>query len=140
MKIDQDTDRKEGFQRCLNARAVSAAGTAEVPTRTLIRSATSRADRGGQILRAVGDPVRWQIVQLLAQEQLCVCHLTEALEIAQPLVSHHVKVLREAGLIQGERFRYWTYYRLVPEVFGEIAELLAGMPTAAGRSKRRPCE
>jgi ArsR family transcriptional regulator, arsenate/arsenite/antimonite-responsive transcriptional repressor len=110
-----------------------------VPTPTLTRSATEGVDRGDHALRALGDPVRWQIVRLLATEQLCVCHLTEELEVGQPLVSHHLKVLREAGLIEGERFRYWTYYRLVPGAFGEIANLLRGLPTAAGQRERRPC-
>jgi ArsR family transcriptional regulator, arsenate/arsenite/antimonite-responsive transcriptional repressor len=67
-------------------------------------------------------------------------HLTEELGVGQPLVSHHLKVLREAGLVEGERFRYWTYYRLVPGAFGEIANLLRGLPTAAGQRDRRACD
>lgn len=105
---------------------------------TLTRSASPHADVD-QALRALGEPLRWQIVQLLAKEQLCACHLTEELEIGQPLVSHHLKVLREAGLIEGERFRYWTYYRLVPGAFGDLANLLEALPPAAGHSERRPC-
>jgi ArsR family transcriptional regulator, arsenate/arsenite/antimonite-responsive transcriptional repressor len=110
-----------------------------VPTQTLTRPSRSHADRGVEALQALADPLRWQIVQLLAREQLCVCHLTEELEVGQPLVSHHLKVLREAGLIEGERFRYWTYYRLVPGAFGEIASLLDGLTAAAGQRERRPC-
>jgi ArsR family transcriptional regulator len=111
-----------------------------VPPQTLTRSAPPRADRGEQVLRALAEPLRWQIVQLLASEQLCVCHLTEELVVGQPLVSHHLKVLREAGLVEGERFRYWTYYRLVPDAFDEIASLLRGLPTSAGQRERRPCD
>jgi len=48
-------------------------------------------------------------------------------------------VLREAGLVENKRFRYWTYYRLVPAAFGEIASLLKTLPTAAGQRARRPC-
>jgi ArsR family transcriptional regulator, arsenate/arsenite/antimonite-responsive transcriptional repressor len=126
--------------RALSAvRAKRAARTADVPTQTLTRPSIPDADHGDQVLRALADPLRWQIVQLLATEQLCVCHLTEELEVGQPLVSHHLKVLREAGLVDGERFRYWTYYRLVPDAFGEIASLLEGLPTAAGQRERRPC-
>jgi ArsR family transcriptional regulator, arsenate/arsenite/antimonite-responsive transcriptional repressor len=110
-----------------------------MPTPTLTRSAPSHVD-GDQVLRALADPLRWQIVQLFAGEQLCVCHLTEELGVSQPLVSHHLKVLREAGLVEGERFRYWTYYRLVPGAFGEIANLLRGLPTAAGQRDRRACD
>ena len=52
-----------------------------------------------ELARALGDPPRWRIVELLAEEQLCVAHLAEELHTAQPLVSHHLKVLRQAGLI-----------------------------------------
>jgi ArsR family transcriptional regulator len=110
-----------------------------MPIETLRRPASSDAGRGNEVLRALAEPLRWQIVELLAREQLCVCHLTEELDAAQPLVSHHLKVLREAGLVEGERFRYWTYYRLVPAAFGEIASLLKVLPTAAGHRARRPC-
>ncbi len=72
-------------------------------------------DASMALARALGDPLRWRIVTLLSGEQLCVSHLAEALGAAQPLVSHHLKVLREAGLLQTERYRYWTYYRLHPD-------------------------
>ncbi|HEU4399422.1 MAG TPA: metalloregulator ArsR/SmtB family transcription factor, partial [Actinomycetota bacterium] len=65
-----------------------------------------------ELARALGDPLRWRIVELLAAEQLCVAHLAEELQTAQPLVSHHLKVLRAAGLVETDRYRYWTYYRL----------------------------
>jgi ArsR family transcriptional regulator len=92
-------------------------------------------------LRALAEPVRWRIVELLADEQLCVCHLTEELGISQPLVSHHLRILREAGLVTGERVRYWTYYRLVPEAVARLAADLAGFSTGApaGERSRRPC-
>jgi ArsR family transcriptional regulator len=90
-------------------------------------------------LRALADPVRWQILQSLADEDLCVCHLTEELGLAQPLVSHHLKVLREAGLVESERFRYWTYYRLVPGAFRELAQTLRELPSAVRQRRRRPC-
>lgn len=93
------------------------------------------------VLRALADPLRLEIVGLLANEQLCVCHLTEELGVAQPLVSHHLKVLRDAGLVQSERFRYWTYYRLRQEQLAEIAENLAGLALDAPTAEhaRRPC-
>jgi ArsR family transcriptional regulator, arsenate/arsenite/antimonite-responsive transcriptional repressor len=110
-----------------------------MPTQTLSRSAPADVD-GDQVLRALGEPLRWRIVQLLVSEQLCACHLTEELDVAQPLVSHHLRVLREVGLIEGERFRYWTYYRLVPAAFDDVASLLGNLPTAAGQRERRPCQ
>ena len=68
-----------------------------------------------ELARVVSDPTRWRIVELLADEDLCVCHLTEELGAAQNLVSHHLRVLRDAGVVDSERHRYWTYYRLRPE-------------------------
>src|SRR5215211_5217232 len=77
-----------------------------------------------ELARALGDPLRWRIVELLATEQLCVAHLAEELATAQPLVSHHLKVLREAGLIEPDRYRYWTYYRLRPAALVRLAVTL----------------
>jgi arsenate reductase len=79
---------------------------------------------GDRIARALGDPLRWRIVMALAGEQLCVGHLCDRLDVAQPLVSHHLKVLREAGLIEAERYRYWTYYRLCPAALDGLADQL----------------
>jgi arsenate reductase (thioredoxin) len=81
-----------------------------------------------ELARALGDPLRWRIVELLATEQLCVAHLAEELYVGQPLVSHHLKVLREAGLIEPDRYRYWTYYRLRP---GELVRLAATLGLVA---------
>src|SRR4029450_12606981 len=74
-----------------------------------------------ELARALGDPLRWRIVELLSTEQLCVAHLAEELQTAQPLVSHHLKVLRQAGLIEPDRYRYWTYYRLRPAALVRLA-------------------
>jgi ArsR family transcriptional regulator, arsenate/arsenite/antimonite-responsive transcriptional repressor len=103
--------------------------------------AADLAGRGELALRALADPIRARIVELLADEQLCVCHLTEELGAAQPLVSHHLKVLRDAGLVEGERFRYWTYYRLRPDALRAVADGLERLAEIAptGTAERRPC-
>jgi ArsR family transcriptional regulator len=93
------------------------------------------------VVSALADGRRRRIVELLAAEELCVCHLVEELGIAQPLVSHHLRVLREAGLVDSERYRYWTYYRLRPRALVDLAERLsavAGQALRQGR-QRRPC-
>ena len=77
-----------------------------------------------ELARALGDPLRWRILELLSTEQLCVAHLAEELDTAQPLVSHHLKVLREAGLVETDRYRYWTYYRLRPGALVRLAATL----------------
>jgi ArsR family transcriptional regulator len=99
------------------------------------------ASKGEVALRALADPLRARIVELLADEQLCVCHLTEELDAAQPLVSHHLKVLRDAGLVEGERFRYWTYYRLRTDALRAVAGGLERLADVAptGTAERRPC-
>ena len=92
-------------------------------------------------LRALAEPLRLRIVRLLAAEELCVCHLVEALGVNQPLVSHHLRVLREAGLVESERWRYWTYYRLVPaalEAWSRELDHLADSAPPPGQ-RRRPC-
>jgi ArsR family transcriptional regulator len=87
-------------------------------------SATSPEVLPMELARALGDPLRWRIVELLAAEQLCVAHLAEELATAQPLVSHHLKVLRAAGLVETDRYRYWTYYRLRPGALVRLAATL----------------
>ena len=92
-------------------------------------------------LPALAEPLRWRIVQLLADEELCVCHLVEELDVSQSLVSHHLKVLRDAGLVTSERWSYWTYYRLVPHVLHTLATGLNELAVAATErgAERRPC-
>ncbi|MDP9070241.1 MAG: metalloregulator ArsR/SmtB family transcription factor [Actinomycetota bacterium] len=94
-----------------------------------------------EALRALGEPLRWRIVELLADEELCVCHIVEELGVAQPLVSHHLRILRDAGLVDSDRYRYWTYYRLRPEALVPLRDRLSRFvtrPSGAGE-RRRPC-
>ena len=93
------------------------------------------------VLSAVAEPTRWRILELLRDEELCVCHLVEALALPQPLVSHHLRVLRQAGVVTTERFRYWTYYRLDRDVLAAAATQVSEvLPTnRRGSKKRRPC-
>ncbi|MGH8867659.1 MAG: ArsR/SmtB family transcription factor [Actinomycetes bacterium] len=95
----------------------------------------------GVATRALADPLRAQIVTLLAGEQLCTCHLVEMTGARQTNLSNHLRVLRQAGLVEASPAGRFTYYRLVPEVLEQAAGRLAGLAadarTAAGR--RRPC-
>ncbi|RPI12123.1 MAG: transcriptional regulator [Actinobacteria bacterium] len=93
------------------------------------------------LLRVVAEPMRWRILALLAVEELCVCHLVEELAAAQPLVSHHLRVLRDAGLVETSRHRYWTYYRLRPGALTPLADALGRLVDAPihGGGGRRPC-
>ncbi len=92
-------------------------------------------------LKAAAEPLRWRILKSLACEELCVCHLTEDLGVPQPLISHHLRVLRDAGLVDSEKWRYWTYYRLTPVAVAALGGQLAGLAASAPApaSERRPC-
>jgi ArsR family transcriptional regulator len=66
--------------------------------------------------KALADPTRVAIVNSLsAADEVCVCNLTATFDLSQPTISHHLKILREAGLIESTRRGTWAYYRLVPE-------------------------
>ncbi|MEU3831687.1 ArsR/SmtB family transcription factor [Streptomyces microflavus] len=89
------------------------------------------------------DPLRWRISTLLARESLCTTHLMEETGARQTNLSNHLKVLREAGVVETEPCGRWTYYRLKPEALSglaaELAQLsvLAEETTNSGRT--RPC-
>lgn len=104
-----------------------------------MRRGSRRSKHVPNALVALADPLRWNIVALLGREELCVCHLVEELEITQPLVSHHLKVLREAGLVEREKFRYWAYYRLVPDALLGVAQELQRAAEQEPAVDRRPC-
>jgi len=93
------------------------------------------------VLKALAEPNRWRIVELLSCEELCVCHLAEDLDLAQPLVSHHLKVLRDAGLVESEKHRQWTYYRLRRDVLESLGDRLGSITSCcpAPGERQRAC-
>jgi ArsR family transcriptional regulator len=95
----------------------------------------------GDLLKVIAEPLRWRILELLAREELCVCHVVEELGVPQPLVSHHLRVLRDAGLVTTSKFRYWTYYRLIPQTLAPLAARLHGIAASdlVEGERRRPC-
>ena len=77
--------------------------------------------------RALSDPTRVAIVnRLAAADEVCVCDFVASLDLAQPTISHHLKVLREAGLVESSRRGTWAYYRLVPEAVTALRGALGG--------------
>jgi ArsR family transcriptional regulator, arsenate/arsenite/antimonite-responsive transcriptional repressor len=108
---------------------------------------TPRGDAAGEetaglVTKLFGDPLRARIVRLLAEEQLCTCHLVELTGARQPTVSHHLKVLREAGLVEALPDGRFTYYRLLEEPLASAAEQLAALSASASAAPRhrRPCD
>jgi len=95
----------------------------------------SRAEAMAPVLAALADPVRLRIISMLIaapEGTSCGCDLESPLALSQPTVSHHLKVLREAGLIEGERRGRWVHYRVIPSRLAEIAEALTpGIVTAS---------
>ncbi|GHD39651.1 ArsR/SmtB family transcription factor [Streptomyces galbus] len=81
-----------------------------------------------KVFKALGDPVRLRLLSMIASRaggEVCVCDLTPAFDLSQPTISHHLKLLRQAGLIDCERRGTWVYYWLVPETTDRLAALLA---------------
>ena len=94
------------------------------------------AARLAAALRVLAEPGRLRIVSLIQAQpdrEACVCHLTDALGLSQPTVSHHLRVLFEAGILERERRANWIYYRLVPGALAELQEALGGQHTTAAR-------
>jgi ArsR family transcriptional regulator, arsenate/arsenite/antimonite-responsive transcriptional repressor len=78
------------------------------------------------LFKALADPTRVAIVNRLAStEECCVCDLTAAFELSQPTVSHHLRILRDAGLVEAERRGTWAYYRLVPDAIERLREVFS---------------
>jgi ArsR family transcriptional regulator len=84
------------------------------------------AARMAEVAKALGDPVRVQLVDVLRKHagKVCVCELVPLFELAQPTVSHHLKVLRDAGIVDSERQGLWAYYYVIPSALNELSEWL----------------
>ena len=77
--------------------------------------------------KALADPTRVAIVnRLAAADEVCVCDFVAALDLAQPTISHHLKILRDAGLVESSRRGTWAYYRLVPDAVRDLRHTLGG--------------
>ncbi|WP_335980039.1 ArsR/SmtB family transcription factor [Streptomyces sp. CA2R106] len=89
------------------------------------------------VFKALGDPVRLRLLSMIASRaggEVCVCDLTPAFDLSQPTISHHLKLLKQAGLIDSERRGTWVYYRPLPATTDRLAALLtrpAGEPLPA---------
>jgi len=86
-----------------------------------------QAERMAAIAKALADPVRLQLVDVLRKHagKVCVCELVPLFDLSQPTVSHHLKVLREAGLVDSERRGLWAYYYVIPDSLEELSAWLS---------------
>ena len=80
------------------------------------------ADRLARIAKALGDPIRMQLVDVLRRHagEVCVCELVPLFDLSQPTVSHHLKVLRDAGIVSSERRGLWVFYYVNSEALAEL--------------------
>ena len=86
-----------------------------------------QAARMATIAKALGDPVRLQLVDVLRKHagKVCVCELVPLFDISQPTLSHHLKTLRQAGVVDSERRGLWAYYYVLPDALEELSAWLS---------------
>jgi len=83
------------------------------------------------MFKALGDPVRLRLLSIVASHpggEACVCDLAADFDLTQPTISHHLKVLREAGLLSCERRGTWVYYRVEPAALAQLSAVLGSAP------------
>jgi ArsR family transcriptional regulator len=87
----------------------------------------AQAIRMADAAKALGDPVRLQLIDVLRRHagKVCVCELVPLFDLSQPTVSHHLKVLRQVGLVGSERQGLWAYYYVIPEALQELSAWLS---------------
>jgi len=87
----------------------------------------AQAERMAEVAKALGDPVRMQLVDVLRKHagEVCVCELVPLFELSQPTVSHHLKKLKDAGIVGSERRGLWAYYYVKPEGLQEVSRWLS---------------
>ncbi|HEY2397356.1 MAG TPA: metalloregulator ArsR/SmtB family transcription factor [Solirubrobacteraceae bacterium] len=86
-----------------------------------------RAVRMAEVAKALGDPIRLQLVDVLRKHagKVCVCELVPLFDVSQPTLSHHLKRLREAGIVDSERQGLWAYYYVIPDALEELSAWLS---------------
>jgi len=87
----------------------------------MARTRTTDLDPEVRFLAALADPTRLAIVRQLAAGETCACDFTDCCDVGQPTVSHHLRVLREAGVVTSERRGQWIFYRLAPDAGERLA-------------------
>jgi ArsR family transcriptional regulator, arsenate/arsenite/antimonite-responsive transcriptional repressor len=119
----------------MSARLTEAVGCCSPLSREPLSA--DQAVKLARLFKAMGDPVRLRLLSLIASHQggeACVCDLTDVFDLTGPTISHHLKVLREAGLISGERRGTWVYYRVEPEALSRLSAVLVPDLTPAAPS------
>jgi ArsR family transcriptional regulator len=106
----------------------------------LARQPLNEAEAGdlARVFKALSDPVRLRLLSLIASYaggEACVCDLTDAFDVAQSTISHHLRVLREAGLVDCERRGTWVYYWPLPQALARLSSVLQPAPAMEGAAQ-----
>jgi ArsR family transcriptional regulator len=91
----------------------------------------AQAEQVAPLLKALADPVRLRLLSLVASHEggeACICELNDAFALSQPTISHHMKVLHEAGLVDRDKRGVWVYYRIRPQALASLAALIGCSP------------
>ena len=91
-----------------------------------------QAEQVAPLLKALGDPVRLRLMSLIASHpggEACVCDLNGAFDLSQPTISHHLKVLHEAGLVDRDKRGVWAYYKVRTEALASLGALIGDRPS-----------
>ena len=94
----------------------------------------AQAEQIAPLLKALADPVRLRLMSLIASHaggEACVCDLNDAFDLSQPTISHHLKVLHDAGLLDRDKRGVWVFYRVRPAALASLAALIAATPATA---------
>jgi ArsR family transcriptional regulator len=98
-----------------------------------------QAEQVAPLLKALADPVRLRLMSLVASHEggeACVCDLNDAFDLSQPTISHHLKVLHDAGLVDREKRGVWVYYRARTQALATLGALIGCPPASSRRSGR----
>jgi ArsR family transcriptional regulator len=110
-----------------------------------VRDDTS-LDRAVETLKFLSDRNRLRIISVLARSETCVCDLIDELDLPQPLISYHLRKLREAGIVQARRDAQWSYYSLNPDAWHQLIATVSGifgsasLPPAAAFGSSQRCD
>jgi ArsR family transcriptional regulator len=115
------------------AATVQPPGSTSTPCASLLKEPITAAQAAdlAQLLKALADPTRLRLVSMVAAHEdgeACVCELTEPLGLTQPTISHHLKVLIDAGILTRDKRGVWAYYALVPGALDALAAVLTTHP------------
>ena len=115
------------FDKCLYRRMSNQSVTGCCPALGVAALGKSQASDLSAMFKALGDPVRLRLLSLIASHpgcEACVCEISATFDVSQPTISHHLKLLRAAGLLDCERRGTWVYYRVIPSALRQLSSVL----------------